>query len=137
MANPLEKILVYLPNSYPIASESFWAAALGNELYRLENVPFFAYGLNFKDVVLATPNRGDPRPEIRKVVTPSGHKTCRVLFSDATSRSKQSELLDQLAPWGGLFERANDSYVAIDIQPDGDYAAIYSQLERYAVQQYL
>ena len=36
--------------------ETLWATPLGNHLYRLENSPWFAYGVSFLDVVRARPD---------------------------------------------------------------------------------
>ncbi|WP_158237282.1 hypothetical protein [Aquimarina sp. MAR_2010_214] len=47
----LEKIHIDLPNHWTIGGESFWAILLGNDLFRLENVPFYSYGFNFHDIV--------------------------------------------------------------------------------------
>lgn len=133
----LEKIHADLPNHWAIGGESIWATPLGNDLYRIENVPFYAYGLNFLDVVYATPDSGDTIPEIRKVVNPSGHRTYRILFSKDTAREKQKELLDSLTKYEASYERADSTLVAVDIKPSGDYLAVYNQLDKYADEEYL
>lgn len=133
----LEKIHVDLPNHWAIGGESMWATPLGNDLYRIENVPFYAYGLNFLDVVHATPDSDDTIPEIRKVVNPSGHRTYRIIFSKDTDREKQKELLDSLMIYETSIERANSTLVAVDIKPSGDHLAVYDKLDRYADEEYL
>ena len=35
-----------------------WAEPLGDDLYKIENVPFYAYVLNSHDIVRATPYSG-------------------------------------------------------------------------------
>lgn len=45
----LAKIYIDLLNHWAIGGECLWATPLGNNLYRIENVPFYAYGLSFKD----------------------------------------------------------------------------------------
>lgn len=127
----LEKVHIDLPNHWAIGGESLWATPMGNNLYRIENVPFFAYGLNFHDVVLATSDAEDLKPEIRNVVTASGHRTYRVLFEKDIERQKQIELLESLSKHKATYERANNVHVAIDIKPTGDYIAVYDQLEAY------
>ena len=110
------KVHVDLPNHWAIGGESLWATELGNDLYRLENVPFHAYGLNFLDVVRATPDTDDAIPEIREVVEPSGRKTVRVMFEDAVDRERQAELLDGLAEFEASYERADGSFD--DVAPE-------------------
>ena len=133
----LEKIHIDLPNHWAIGGESMWATHLGNDLYRIENVPFYAYGLNFLDIVHATPDSDETIPEIRKVVNPSGHRTYRVIFSQETHRDKQSELLESLMEFEATYERADKTLVAVDIKPSGDHLAVYDQLDKYADEGYL
>ncbi|RCU50574.1 DUF4265 domain-containing protein [Corallincola holothuriorum] len=127
----LEKVYIDLPNHWAIGGESFWATPLGNDLYRIENVPFFAYGLNFLDVVLATSDSDELKPEIRKVVNPSGHRTYRIIFKNETEREKQVELLEALEQHEASYERADAINVAVDIKPSGDHIAVYDQLDEY------
>ena len=127
----LEKVHIDLPNHWAIGGESLWATPLGNDLYRIENVPFFAYGLNYLDVVLATADSDELKPEVRKVVTPSGHRTYRVMFPNKIDREKQVELLETLEQYEASYERADAINVAIDIKPTGDHLAVYDQLEVY------
>ncbi len=63
----LTKIHVDLPNNEDVGGESLWAEELGNNLYRLRNVPFNAYGLNFHDVVYAKSESDELKPSILKV----------------------------------------------------------------------
>ena len=133
----LVKIHIDLPNHWAVGGESMWATALGDDLFRIENVPFHAYGLNFLDVVSATPDSEDTIPEIRRVVKASGHRTYRVIFSKETDREKQEELLDKLMQYGASYERADRTLVAVDIKPSGDYLAVYDQLDEYANDEYL
>ena len=45
---------------YDHATETMWAQPVGNDLFQLRNVPFYAYGLSYDDVV-----------EVSKTVTAS------------------------------------------------------------------
>ena len=76
----LTKVHVDLPNNPAMGGESMWAVDLGNDLYELRNVPFHAYDLNFGDVVRATADSPELKPEIRGVERRSGHRTLRVFF---------------------------------------------------------
>jgi hypothetical protein len=133
----LVKLHIDLPNHWAIGGESLWATALGNDLFRIENVPFWAYGLNFHDIVQATSDSDELKPEIRKVVTPSGRRTYRVMFEKEVVREKQVELLASLEVFGAKYERSDSRYVAIDIEPSGDHLAVYDQLDKYESDGYL
>jgi len=108
-----------------------WAEELGSDLYRLRNVPFFAYGLNFHDVVRATADSPDLKPEIREVIETSGHKTLRVIFPKTVERDKQVKLLSSLDEFKASFERADGTNVAIDIEPEGSYSDVYDLLQEW------
>lgn len=125
------KIHIDLPNHWAIGGESFWATNLGNDRYRLENVPFYAYGLNFLDIVRATPDSEETIPEIREVVRRSGRKTIRVMFKEAVDRERQAELLNTLSEFKTSYERADAHLVAIDIKPEGSMQAVFDKLEAY------
>ncbi|MEW7292836.1 DUF4265 domain-containing protein [Aquimarina sp. 2304DJ70-9] len=127
----LEKIHIDLPNHWAIGGESFWATPLGNDLFRLENVPFYAYGLNFHDVVRATPDSNEHKPEIREVFESSGHRTFRVYFEKTINREKQEEILDAMKDLTISYERANEIYFSLDIQPEGNYQAVFDKLDEF------
>ena len=125
----LEKIYVDLPNHWSIGGESFWATPLGNNLFKIENVPFYAYGLNFRDIVRAVSNSEEYTPEIKELVKLSGHRTFRVFFKKHISRHKQEEILDSLKGLTVSYERSNEIYLSLDIKPTGDYQAVFDKLD--------
>ena len=125
------KLHVDLPNHAAIGGETFWADHVGDSLYRLANVPFWAYGLNYRDIVRAIPD-SDGILTIHEVTQPSGHRTLRVMFADTVDTQKQSDLLGEIhQPNTVTFERADDHLIAINIAPDADYLAVFDQLEAW------
>jgi hypothetical protein len=79
-------------DDYPPADfESLWAISLGDGLYKVENIPFFAMGLAVGDVVSVEPVQGLLR--FKGVVQPSGHKTMRVIVYDKREVPAVRELL--------------------------------------------
>lgn len=127
----LTKLYVDLPQHWAIGGESFWAEELDDDLYKIRNVPFYAYGLNFYDIVRATADSPDHKPEIQEVVEPSGHQTLRIIFEKDVERQRQVELLDNLSKHKATYERADGINVAIDIEPEGSYEDVYDQLQEW------
>lgn len=57
--------------------ETLWAFDLGGNKYRLDNTPWYHYGVSFQNVVEALPEEDGMR-FFRRVVEKSGFKTVRV-----------------------------------------------------------
>jgi len=127
----LTKIHLDLPLHWGTGGESLWAEDLGGDLYRVRNVPFYAYGLNFADVVRATSDQPHLKPEVREVVERSGHRTLRVSFEESYPEDSRVELLKKLNEHKAYFERATSSYFAIDVEPEGSYEKVYDELMRW------
>ena len=67
-------------DGYPPAdTERLWAEPLGNNLFKIDNVPFFVKGISCEDVVEAS---SDTEGELRyrSLVRPSSHSTLRVIL---------------------------------------------------------
>ena len=75
--------------------ETLWADPVGPNLYRLDNSPFWAYGVSWKDVVEAHP---DPDGMLRmtRVAQKSGHRTLRIVFEDGTEGLERRPLAAEL-----------------------------------------
>ena len=126
-ADNLTKVCIDLPNHWWLKGESFWAKPLGGDLYELQNVPFCAYGLNFGDTVRAVSASPELKPEITEVVERSGNQTLRVSFS--IEREQQGPCIEQLQALGAEVERANATFVALNVPPSVDIDALLDHLD--------
>jgi hypothetical protein len=124
----LVKILFELPDGTPHSSaETLWAEPVGNELYRLRNIPFYVYGYSTEDIVRAVPK--DERLTVTGVATRSGHSTYRVFLPEDASVEHFRRDWASLAELGCTFERATRRCVGIDVPPKADVYAVYRVLE--------
>lgn len=105
-----------------------WALPLGGDLYEIRNTPFYAYGINWGDIVRADNNDPTLKPEVREVVAPSGNKTLRVFLNKELGQAEQDAVLSSLQYLDISWERANAHYVAIDVHPESDYQAVCDKL---------
>src|SRR4051794_38179269 len=81
--------------------ETLWATPLGRHRYRLENSPFFAYGVSWLDVVEARPPATGEMPAFVRVVEKSGHRTIRIIFDPPVNKSRKSRaVLEKLVEMG-------------------------------------
>ncbi len=114
-----------------MAGESFWAENLDNNLYRMRNTPFHAYGINFYDIVYAESDSEELTPSIQNVHKYCGHKTLRVIFLDDASAEERSAKLSTLNELKAYNENADGTLFAIDIEPEGDYGAVCDVLYKW------
>ena len=106
----LTKVHIDLPHHWATDGGSLWAKPLGTDLFEIDNVPFYAYGINLGDVVRATPDRPELKPEVREIVKRSGHETLRIFFQENLPRDRQDEVLASRHPLRGVL-RASHSIV--------------------------
>lgn len=102
-------------------SETLWATPMGGDLYRLDNSPFFAYGVSWQDVVEAKKREDDPFPNFYGCVTKSGNRTVRIVFegprlSDPATQS----VLAQLVSMGCSYEGMQPRLASVNVPPEVD-----------------
>jgi hypothetical protein len=136
-AESLVKIYVDLPNHAEFGSESMWAKPLGSDRYEIRNNPFYAYGLNFMDIVIAVPNSKESKPAIKSVFSKSGHTALRVIFLSVLEYDERIRVLENLKVHKCFFEGANKSYFSLDIEPDGNLKLVKDILDKLESQNIL
>jgi hypothetical protein len=119
MVEPSCKVLFRVPDEEGGATvETLWAIPLGGDLYQLDNSPFYAYGVSWKDTVHAPFTDEEQMPTFLAVASKSGHRTVRVKFDPPVEPGNASDrILQGLVRLGCSFEGANPRYMAIDIPP--------------------
>jgi hypothetical protein len=114
--------------------ETLWAFDLGEDRYRLDNCPFYAYSVSVGDIVYAPVDPDEGRPTHRRVLEKSGNRTVRVILDPPVADGNCSDdLVQELLGLGCTYEGANPSYLCIVIPPGSDFAAICSRLTSCAV----
>jgi hypothetical protein len=104
--------------------ETLWAVPVGSGLYRLDNSPFWAYGVSWNDVVEARPD-SDGMLRMERVVEKAGHRTIRVLLPrDEIDEAQARALLNRLKEFGASYEGLNPAYIAVDIPPAVELSTI-------------
>lgn len=104
--------------------ESVWAVPVTGG-YRLDNIPFYARGFAWGDIVSATP---DPDGVLRctGLVTASRHSTIRLWFADSSNVQK---VRDELKAMGCDSELDLARLVAVDVPPEASYGRIRDYLD--------
>jgi hypothetical protein len=103
----------------PVEREGLWAEPLGEDEYRLDNVPWFARGVASGDRVLAQPD-ADGVLKVRERLEWSGRYTIRVIpCGSGTAERQVQEVIDTFSVLGAECEGALPSFrvIALDIPP--------------------
>lgn len=110
--------------------ETLWAEPVGNGHFRLDNAPFFAYGVSADDVVAADATEHEGIFEFRDVVERAGNRTVRLAFVDEEAATRRPEVLETLVELGCSYEGANPNYIAITVPGDVDLGAVVGALQQ-------
>jgi hypothetical protein len=119
-------------------SETLWAMpTLEDEhrIFQIRNSPFFAKGINNRDVVRATPTENDLVFDFTAIIERGGHSTYMLLMQAAANR---------VAAYWNLLEELGCSYesmhivlsigrrllYSVDVPPTADVYEVYEILER-------
>lgn len=76
--------IVDLPDDEPPLVESLWATQVGDDLYQIDNLPFFADGYGLNDIVRARIEDSDDHPALvaRELAEDMGHGLLRLHFDE-------------------------------------------------------
>jgi hypothetical protein len=129
MADIMIKVTIPLPedNLAGAATESVWAEPQGNGTYRIKNVPFYAKGISFDDLVKAEPK--DDVLMFESVVQHSGHSTYRIFANNGRKALEVLALVETLEKMHCHIEPATDKLVGVDVLPEADIYKVYATLE--------
>ncbi|WP_328984038.1 DUF4265 domain-containing protein [Thiorhodovibrio winogradskyi] len=114
------KVLFRVPNEDGSAEvETLWATSLGGDKYKIDNSPFYAYGVSWEDIVLAPFSEEEQFPTFQSVVSKSGNRTVRVSFDPPIEEGNESDvILKGLVSLGCDYEGANTKYISVNIPPN-------------------
>lgn len=115
--DPTAKVLFRIPEDDGSASvETLWAVPLGNDLYKLDNSPFCAYGVSCQDTVYAPFDPQEGMPTFQSVVERAGNRTVRVILVPSASAGSETEgVLQGLINLGCSYEGANGRYFSVTV----------------------
>ena len=118
----LMKIRYVIPegNAHAGRAEILGAHSLGDHLYELQNIPFYAEHLNFEDIVFCDES-DNSLPVINRLIKWSGNRTVRVAFTDEAPDEKCVDIIWALAKRKILYEIATHKGYMFNIGPKNDY----------------
>jgi hypothetical protein len=123
------KITIPLPvdNLAGAATESVWAKPEADGTYRVKNVPFYAKGISYDDIVEAAPQDGVLT--FKRVMRHSGHSTYRIYANAGRTSPDVAALVEAIKKMHCDIEPATDKLVGVDVLPEADIHKVYAALE--------
>ncbi|MFL6603252.1 MAG: DUF4265 domain-containing protein [Steroidobacteraceae bacterium] len=114
-------------DGYPPADwEHVWAKHAGDDLYEIDNIPFFAKSIALGDRVRA--RQVGSELTFMELVEPSGHSTLRVLMQDP---SVTQGIRDELRGLGCESELSHiQGLISVDVPPNVEYSIVRALLDR-------
>jgi hypothetical protein len=104
-----------------IIKETVWAFVLGNNEYRIDSIPFYAYSVALGDIFSAEEEDGFLLA--KNLVSPSGNSTIRLLFNNTAIIQATRAILEQ--NYGCESEISNvTNLISVNIPFDKNYKNI-------------
>ncbi|HLO97793.1 MAG TPA: DUF4265 domain-containing protein, partial [Fimbriimonas sp.] len=111
---PDAKVRISTTRDRETEHETLWATSLGNDLYKLDNSPFYAYDVSWEDVVRAVKIEGSGVVQFQEVVKRSGNKTIRIIFDEPLVPGNASQrVADALVKMGCSYEGVSPTYQSV------------------------
>src|ERR1700675_337829 len=108
--------------------ETLWAVPASGNLYRLDNSPFFAYGVSWEDIVHAEPDYEGVLCFVR-VADKSGNRTVRVITKGfATTSDEAKPFLEGIINLGCSYEGFQPRLISITVPPNIDLKTVADYL---------
>jgi hypothetical protein len=111
------KIKIKLPPSdwHSYAAETFWATPLGDNLYRIENSPFFVDEVSYLDIVFAKAEGEGAIPVVRGVTKRSGNSTYRILLGENIAYEQFCEYIAPATALGCTYEGLKQHQYSLNV----------------------
>jgi hypothetical protein len=116
-------------------SETLWAFPVGDNRYKLDNSPFYAYDVSWQDVIEAKAEEPNDIPTFVQVVEKSGNRTIRIILDPPADESRASQqILNTVREMGCSYEGANSAYISVNIPPGVELSRICDFLTNSRIQ---
>ena len=108
--------------------EGLWVEHVAGDVYRVDNIPFYAYGMSSEDEVVA--RRSEGHLIFEKVSRHRGHSTYRLIAKSKNgAKPNLAEIEAGIKSFGCSFEGMDGRLYAIDVPPGADIHGLYRWLE--------
>ena len=129
------KMILRLEEGEDVYVETPWVVDLGNGRYRMENSPFYFYGIAPGDIVSAEYSEEEQGLVFKEVLDKSGSKLVRVIFDNpANQEGPEKTHIEALVRMGCSYEGSNPKYICIEIPSNVELVEICNYLTNNQIQ---
>lgn len=127
------KVKIFFPITekqwHDMSGEWLWADRIGDNLYRIDNIPLYVYGISYMDFVACRQSE-EEFLEFERVVDSGGHSTYRTLLKGDKNRNDFLSYWIVLEKLGCSYESSIDpeDVFSIDVPPHVDVRLAYDIL---------
>ena len=130
MAEPRRVRIRFPAENEAVESEGIWVEHVRDDLFRVLNIPFFAFGVALDDVIVAEWSAENDEPQFVRVDSHSGNSTYRILVRPDADQSSAERGWQKLEALGcGREIGTSERYWAIHAPRTVDRAALDAVLE--------
>lgn len=109
----------------PVSEESIWAKEISGNLCEIDNIPFYAKGISYKDIICV--ERGENNNYYKSLYKSSGNSTIRIIFFNS---KKIDCIINKLEKSGCTWEQGETKdFFSINIPIDIDEKPILEILK--------
>jgi uncharacterized protein DUF4265 len=108
-------VKIWFRDSSSHATETLWATPVEGGFFQLDNSPFLAYGVSWRDVIEARPD-GQGCLEFVRCVRKSGNRTLRIIFRHCSITDSEANIIfEKLRKLGCSYEGMQPKLVSINV----------------------
>ncbi|HVX52441.1 MAG TPA: DUF4265 domain-containing protein [Chitinophagaceae bacterium] len=125
------KLRIVLPECswHSFKAETVWATMLEDNLYRLENTPFFADNVSYHDIVFAWYDEERDALIVKSVQQRSGNSTFRIILADGIPYETFCTAIEKAQQPGCTYEGYKNYQFALNIPPAVDVKDVIAVLK--------
>lgn len=116
--------LIIEDNYPPVSEESIWGVDLGNNLFKINNIPFYSKDVSFGDTVSVVDIDGVLH--YKKTIKSSGNSTIRIIFFDG---KEIEDCINAIQKMGCDYEKFSSTFIAINIPITTNLEIVLDYLE--------
>ena len=116
--------LIIEDNYPPVSEVSIWGVDLGNNLFKINNIPFYTKDVSFNDIVSVVDIDGVLH--YKKTIKSSGNSTIRIIFFDG---KEIEDCINAIQKMGCDYEKFSSTFIAINIPITTNLEIVLDYLE--------